>query len=256
MDCSLALRKLHIFLISISILFSGCFWKKDVKNTDTVKDDTTGTTLPGSTIDKAADSSADDEESRYLSKLFSIKNKIDEVRFQYMEGQASYALTQAKGVLPMLKPDSKQRLELYFLMARCCEKLGREKDRKHHDKAFRELIEKLGKSKEHKDALKAGKNVRKLIEQSIKKAEPLREKSVFDSDDELFNLRCFRKLKRVDKNQVIEEEMEDSGRIFYGKKANNVIAQAASAIGLSEADIIIHKDPRFYFYYTIIEGAH
>ena len=48
--------------------------------------------------------------------------------------------------------------------------------------------------------------------------------------------------------------MDDSGKIFFGKRAKNVIAEASAAIGLAESDIIIHKDPRFYFYYTIIEG--
>lgn len=255
----MALQRLHILAISISLLFCGCFWKKDTEKTDTGK--TEGGTLSSTTglSDKGTDETEDpedDESTNSLSKIFSIQNKIDEIRFQFIEGEPSYALKQAEGVIPMLKPDSKQRLELYFLMARCCEKLGREKDRKHHDQAFRELIEKLGKSKEHKAALEAGKNVRKLIEKSIDKAEPLREKSVFDGDDELFNLRCFRKLKRAGKDEVIEEEMDDTGKIFYGKKAKNVIAEAASAIGLAETDIIIHQDPRFYFYFTIIEGAH
>lgn len=254
------LQKLHILvIILISFFFCGCFWTKNIEKTDPSKINGSSLSLDKDESDPDDDEDTDsttDETTNSLSEIFSLKNKIDEIRLQFMEGQPGYALKQAEGVIPMLKPDSKQRLELYFLMARCCEQLGREKDREHHDKAFRDLIEKLGKSDEHKAALAAGKNVQQLIEKSIEKSEPLREKSVFDSDEDFFNLRCFRKLKRADKDEVIEETMDDSGKIFYGKKAKNVIAEASSAIGLAETDIIIHQDPRFDFYYTIIEGAH
>ena len=241
-----------LLMVFGSLLFGGCFGTPEPPKKDNSSPANTQSTDTENT-DKSSPNEPDGD-SPDLSEIFSIKNKVSEIRYQYMNGQPSYALKQAEGVLPMLPPDSRERLELYFLMARCSEKLGNQSGREQHDKSFRELLEKLGNSKEQKQAHEDGNNVRKLIQTSIEKAEPLREKSIFDSDEELFNLRCYRKLKRATKNEVLEETMDDSGHIFFGNNPKSVIKEAASYTGLTEDDIVIHKDPRFFFYYVIIEG--
>ena len=250
--------KILMLLVTIALFFNGCFWNKKTEQEDKTVKATSPAMNAATTEDKTDIDEIENERiksgDQSLSTIFSVKNKITEIRYQYTHGQPGYALKQAEGVMALIKPDSRQRLELHFLMARCCDQLGDQKSRKHHDSEFRKLLEKLAKSKEHQENLKAGKNFRKLVDMSIKKAEPLREKSVFDNDDELFNLRCFRKLKRANTNKVLEEELDDGGKIFYGKSADNVIEAAATAIGLLEQDIVIQKDPRFNFYFTIIEG--
>ena len=235
-----------------SVLLSGCFWskKKDdgprpTKSAVTSVDDTKSTTGTG-----PLENPEDDDHA--LSKIFSVKNKLSEVRYLYEHGQEGFAVKQAEGLLSQLKPESRERLELHFLMARCYERLGDHRERKRHDKSFRDLLEKFGKSKEHQQAMQEGKNIRELIDKSIAMAEPIRPKDSFDEDDVMFNVRCARRLQRISAEQVIHENLS-TGQIYYSRTADEVRKHVASALGVDAEEVVVQRDPRFGFYFCIIE---
>ena len=243
------IRGLFAVLI-FALLLSGCFWGK--KKEDRPRPQKPTASVGATKTTTSTDALEDPEEDHTLSKIFSIKNKLGEVRYLYEHGQEAYAVKQAEGLLSQLKPNSRNRLELHFLMARCYERLGEHKERKRHDKAFRDLLEQFGKSKEHQQSMREGKEIRQLIDKSIAMAEPTRPKASFDEDDIMFNVRCARRLQRVSAEQVIHENLA-AGQIYYSRTADEVKKHVASASGVKVEEVVVQRDPRFGFYFCIIE---
>ncbi len=239
-----------IAALILAFLFSGCFWGK---KKDPPRPTKTPTASAGATeVTTAETAQLDDDDDNKLSNIFSLKNKISEVRYLYEHGQENFAVRQAEGLLPQLKPNSRNRLELHFLMARCYERLGEHRQRKRHDKAFRDLLEQFGKSKEHQQSMREGKEIRELIDKSIAMAEPTRPKQSLSEDDEMFNVRCARRIQRVSADQVIHENLT-AGQIYYGRTAGEVRKHVASALGTEPEEVVLQRDPRFGFYFCIIE---
>jgi hypothetical protein len=188
--------------------------------------------------------------------VFSMRSKIDEVRYLYEQGRESYAASQAEGLIPLLEPDSRERLELHFLAARCYEKMGEARDRARHDEAFRRLLETLGRSKQHESRINEGRAVRELIDRSIEMAReraPDGPRTRDAQGEEMFNVRCFRRLERVSAEEVLHESFEEGGEIFYGRNGAKVRDHVAEAKGLDQLDVVVQREQRFNFYYCIIE---
>mgnify|MGYP006285434003 CR=1 FL=1 len=242
-----------LFVLLTFLPSSACFWSNEEGETPGSEGD--GATISAENTEETTAVAAD-EGSHFESKLsdiFSLENKIDEIRYLYEHGRESYAVNQARGVLPQLKPNSRKKLELHFLMARCFERLGRDKERKRHDSAFRKILEHLGKSKEHRRAIEEGQEIRELIEKSIEMSKPSRSRHSPREEEIMFNVRCARRLQRVSAEEVIHENMP-SGEIYYGRSAKEVRQKVASAMNGLEDEVVLQRDPRFGFYFCIIEA--
>jgi len=242
------LRTWFVVVVALCVAAGGCGRPRD-DGTARPTATTTGVG-PSVTTTEPADDDGDDMK---LSEIFSLKNKVDEVRYLYEHGQPSYAVRQAEGLLSQLPPNSRERLELHFLMARCYERLGEDGSRKQHDKAFRQMLEEMGNSAEHKQAMRDGANLRVLVQRSIDMGASTAARPAGGEDDVMFNVRCANRLQRVSTDQVLHENIEPDGEIYYGRKGDEVREQAASGMGCSADDVVIQRDPRFDFYFCIVE---
>lgn len=236
-------------LVAVSAAGCGCGDEAVAPTATPTKAATKAPRKPKAVVDE-------DDGAQNASEVFSTSNKYEEVRFLFMQGRYDFAATQAEALLPLLEAGSRQRMEVHFLAARCFERLGDDAARRRHDEAFRTLLEQIGKGAEHQGKLADGVVMREVVDKSIEMAltAPRGADAVLP-DDDYINVRCHRRLKGARRDEALREPL-DAGQIVFGLEADAVRDAAAEAQGCPADDVVMQRDPRFGFFFVIVEGAH
>lgn len=198
-------------------------------------------------------SAGGEDEEDSASKVFDFQNRLDEVRQRYESKQFGFAIGEARALLAHYDLTKSLKAELHFLLSRCFRETGESKNAAHHYAEFRKILDSEVQERRSKQGNDPAQTMRQVVERAEKAALEQNPRLASESEDDWpLNIRCWKKLVKVDEADVISDSLPEGGIIYYCKSGEALQESLVGLLGGLD-QVVIHRDPRYHFYFQIVE---